>query len=112
MHSTTCHHLFHSKCLLEALKRAWHCPVCRQPQPVYKPMRCSDECPLLDFYLSKEEMEHEQARHTPCQVPPRNRIHTVGDILFICDWDGCQHAYPSSAFLRRHQLSSHPRNNF
>ncbi|WP_196221049.1 RING finger domain-containing protein, partial [Sansalvadorimonas verongulae] len=39
MHSTTCHHLFHSKCLLGALKGARHCPVCLQPQPVYKPMR-------------------------------------------------------------------------
>ncbi|MTI11842.1 RING finger domain-containing protein [Sansalvadorimonas verongulae] len=120
IHSTPCHHLFHSSCLLSALKEAQHCPVCRQQLPVYKSMRCPDGCSLLDFYLSKEEMEHEQARHTPC---PEGRsfaclinliefwntnIYT-SDWPYVCNQDGCQRSFiQPAAFIahrRAHQVT-------
>ncbi|MTI11911.1 RING finger domain-containing protein [Sansalvadorimonas verongulae] len=97
IHSTPCHHLFHSRCLLNALNKARHCPICRQPLPVYKPMRCSGRCSLLDFYLSKEEMEHEQARHTLC---PKG-------VPFVCDQIGCNRTFTRSYELIRHRRTHH-----
>ncbi|MTI12036.1 RING finger domain-containing protein [Sansalvadorimonas verongulae] len=93
MHSTTCHHLFHSKCLLDALKEARHCPVCRQWQPVYKPERCPGKCSLSDFYLSKEEMKYERARHTPC---PRGNFFECGQ-----NWGPRTFVLPSAFIAHR-----------